>query len=57
MDRKERTQAINKLQKKHPKTRRQISFHGCNKYSVQFFSKETGELIADYELKNINNFN
>jgi hypothetical protein len=46
----ERTLIINKLQKRHPGTRRQRSYHGCGRYSVQFFSKRTGELVADYNL-------
>ena len=45
-----RTAKINKLQKKHPGTRRQRSQHGANTYSVQFISKKTGELMADYKL-------
>lgn len=44
------TNKINKLQKRHPGTRRQRSYHGCGRYSVQFFSKRTGELVADYNL-------
>lgn len=50
MTNKERTQEINKLQKRHPGTRRQRSSHGCGKYSVQFFDKISGELVADYNL-------
>ena len=45
-----RTQLINKLQKKHPGTRRQRSAHGAGNYSVQFFDKKTGSLVADYNL-------
>jgi hypothetical protein len=44
------TQQINKLQKRHPGTRRQRSSHGCNRYSVQFFAKADGKLVADYNL-------
>lgn len=47
---KERTQIINRLQKKHPGTRRQRSYHGANEYSVQFFDRTTGKLVADYQL-------
>ena len=50
MEYKARTQLINKLQKKHPGTRRQRSAHGADKYSVQFFEKITGKLVADYNL-------
>ena len=45
-----RTQLINKLQKKHPATRRQRSAHGADNYSVQFFDKTTGKLVADYNI-------
>ena len=45
-----RTQLINKLQKKHPGTRRQRSAHGGDNYSVQFFDKITGKLVADYNI-------
>lgn len=45
-----RNQKIDALQKKHPGTRRQRSSHGAGKYSVQFFDKKTGELVADYIL-------
>ena len=47
---KARTEKINKLQKKHPGTRRQRTYHGANEYSVQFFDKTTGKLVADYQL-------
>lgn len=47
---KERTEIINKLQKKHPGTRRQRTCHGADQYSVQFFDKATGKLVADYQL-------
>jgi hypothetical protein len=46
----ERTREINKLHKRHPGTRRQRSSHGAGKYSVQFFDKKTGKLVADYNL-------
>ena len=46
----ERTRVIDKLHKRHPGTRRQRSFHGAGRYSVQFFDKKTGELVADYNL-------
>jgi hypothetical protein len=45
-----RTAQINRLQRKHPGTRRQRSYHGNGKYTVQFFSKSTGELVGDYNL-------
>ena len=38
-----------KLHSKHPGTSKQLSHHGLNKYSVQFFDK-SGRLIADYNL-------
>jgi hypothetical protein len=44
-----RTEKINKLQRRHPNTRRQRSYHGAGSYSVQFFDK-TGQLVADYNL-------
>ena len=47
---KERTRVINKLQKSYPNTRRQRTTHGCGSYSVQFFDKDTGELVADCQL-------
>ena len=47
---KARTKVINKLQRKYPGTRRQRSSHGIGKYSVQFFDKTTGKLVADYNL-------
>lgn len=46
----QRTKMINRLQKRHPGTRRQRSYHGANRYSVQFFSRKTGKLVADYDL-------
>jgi hypothetical protein len=49
-----RTAQINKLQRHHPGTRRQRSYHGCNDYSVQFFNGVTGVLEADYNLVAIN---
>lgn len=50
MTTKERTSAINKLQRKHKGTRRQRTDHGAGRYSVQFFDKRTGKLVADYNL-------
>ena len=50
MTRTERTQYINKLQRRHPGTRRQRSEHGAGRYSVQFFARDTGKLVADYTL-------
>jgi len=50
MEKKERTEKINRLQKKHPGTRRQRSYHGAGQYSVAFFDKKSGELVADYNL-------
>jgi hypothetical protein len=47
---KERTKQINKLQKRHPGTRRQRSNHGSGRHSVQFFDRETGKLVADYTI-------
>ncbi len=47
---KEQTQQINKLQKRHPATRRQRTAHGAGQFSVQFFDKRTGLLVADYNL-------
>jgi hypothetical protein len=44
------TQAIDRLQRRHPGTRRQRSCHGANRYSVQFFDRATGNLVADYDL-------
>lgn len=49
-DQKARTEKINKLQKKYPGTTRQRSYHGANEYSVQFFDKKTGKLVADITL-------
>jgi hypothetical protein len=45
------TARINKLQKRHPGTRRQRSYHGAGQHSVQFFDKVTGDLVADYNLR------
>ena len=50
MTTKERTQKINQLQKKYPGTTRQRNWHGANSYSVEFFSKKTGELVARFSL-------
>lgn len=50
MSRTERTQVINKLQRRHPHTRRQRSSHGAGRYSVQFIDRRTGRLVADYNL-------
>lgn len=57
MNSKERTQKINKLQKRHPGTTRQRNSHGAGEYSVEFFSKTekdpvTGhaKLVARYTL-------
>lgn len=47
---KERTREINKLQRKHPGTRRQRSEHGAGRHSVQFFDRGNGQLVADYNL-------
>jgi hypothetical protein len=55
MNNKERTQIINKIQKKYPYTRRQRTDHGCGRFSVQFFDKKTGELVADVNLKQFEN--
>lgn len=49
-----RTAQINKLQRRHPNTRRQRTAHGCNRYSVQFFDRVSGALIADYKLPDLN---
>lgn len=46
----DRTKQIDKLQKKHPGTRRQRSSHGAGVYSVQFIDKITGQLVANYKL-------
>jgi hypothetical protein len=46
----ERTREINRLQRRHPKTRRQRNYHGAERYSVEFFSKATGKLVASYRL-------
>ena len=47
---KQRTAVINRLQRRHPGTTRQRSFHGAGRYSVQFFARATGKLVADYNL-------
>jgi len=47
---KARTQRINRMQRHHPGTRRQRSSHGVGSYSVQFFAKQSGKLVADYNL-------
>jgi len=44
---KARTQRINRMQRHHPGTRRQRSYHGLGRYSVQFFCRTTGKLVAD----------
>jgi hypothetical protein len=46
----ERTEKINKLQRKHPGTKRQISYDGGGKYSVLFIDKKSGLVAADYNL-------
>ena len=46
----ELTKKINRLHKRHRGTRRQRSYHGGGRYSVQFFCKKTGKLVADYNL-------
>jgi hypothetical protein len=50
MTRQELTAQINKLQRRHPGTRRQRSSHGAGRYSVAFFDKKTGRLVKDYNL-------
>jgi len=50
MTTKERTQMINKLQRRHPGTKRQRNYHGAERYSVEFFCKATGKLIARYNV-------
>jgi len=45
-----RTAEINNLQRKHPGTRRQRTAHGAGRFSVQFFDKKSGKLVADYQL-------
>jgi hypothetical protein len=47
---KERTAWIDKAQRRHPNTRRQRGSHGAGRYSVQFFDRATGKLVADYYL-------
>lgn len=44
------TQQIKKLQRRYPETRKQMSFHGAGRFSVQFFDKVTGKLVADLNL-------
>jgi len=41
---------VAKFQKRHPNSRRQISYHGANTYSVQFFNETTRKLVADYNV-------
>ena len=50
LSKKDKTRIINNLQQKYPGTRRQRSYHGCGHYSVQFFDKKTGQLVADFDL-------
>ena len=45
-----RTEQINRLHRRHRGTRRQRSSHGAGKYSVQFIDKNTGAIVADYNL-------
>lgn len=45
-----RTEKINRLQKRHPKTRRQRNSHGSGRFTVDFFSKDSGERVASYEV-------
>jgi len=45
-----RTRQVNRLQRRHPGTRRQRINHGAGHYSVQFFDRQTGALVADYDL-------
>ena len=45
----ERTTRINQLQRLHPGTRRQRNYHGAGRYSVEFFDKRTGSLVARYD--------
>lgn len=47
---KERTAKINKLHRKYPGTRRQRTSHGAGRYSVQFFDRATGKLVADHNV-------
>ncbi len=49
---KERTQMINKIQKKYPGTRRERSYHGAGVCSVKFISKTTEKIVADFNLEN-----
>jgi len=48
--RQDRTAKINRLQKRHPGTRRQRNSHGAGMYSVDFFDKKTGKLVASYDI-------
>jgi len=43
-------QKVYRLSKKYPSAERQLSYHGAGSYSVQFFDKITGALVADYDL-------
>ena len=52
MTTRERTQLINKLQRRHPGTRRQRNYHGAGKYSVDFFCQRTGARVASYGTTN-----
>lgn len=47
---KDRTKAINRFQRKYPGSTRQRNDHGCGRYSVEFFDKKTGKLLATVEL-------
>ena len=49
-ERKELSAKIAKLHRKHQGTTRQRTSHGAGRYSVQFFDKQTGKLVADYNL-------
>lgn len=51
MNTKALTKQIDRLQRKHPGTRRQRSYHGIDQHSVQFFDRKTGKLVADYNLE------
>jgi hypothetical protein len=46
----EQKKLVSKYHRRHRGTSRQISYHGCGKYSVQFFDKQTSKLVADYNL-------
>jgi hypothetical protein len=43
-----RTEMIDRLQRRHPGTRRQRNSHGAGQFSVDFFDKTTGERVASY---------